>query len=49
MIQRSTKRSTIEQIWMGKLLPEMADYVEWLLQRFDEEAGEEIILIAIKS
>jgi 2-polyprenyl-3-methyl-5-hydroxy-6-metoxy-1,4-benzoquinol methylase len=49
MIHRRTKSRTIEQIWTGKLLPEMADYLEWLIQRFDEQTGEEILLIAMKS
>ena len=49
MLQRCAKRNTVEKIGIGKLLSEIADYIEWLFQRFDEEAGEEILLIAVKS
>jgi 2-polyprenyl-3-methyl-5-hydroxy-6-metoxy-1,4-benzoquinol methylase len=48
MLQRRNKSSTIQEKRIAKPLIGIADYIEWLFQRFDEEAGEEILLIAVK-
>jgi len=49
MLQRRSESNMIHKICIGKLLAEIADYIELLFQRFDEQAGEEILLIAIRS
>lgn len=48
-LQRCSQNRMIYQVCIGKLFVSIADYIEWLFQRFDEQVGEEILLIAKRS